>query len=90
MEVVLIFTSWVPYIVPHVMKLLFLPSTVFAPYDRVDVSYNILQVPHALPTHWEAEVVVPFEDCAVAISELKRVVDEHSIPVSMPVEVRRY
>jgi FAD/FMN-containing dehydrogenase len=88
MEAVLFISSWFPFSVPYVMKLLFLPSSVFSPYDRVDVSYNVLQVPHALPTHWEAEVVVPFENCAVAISELKRVVDEYSIPVSMPVEVR--
>ena len=69
------------------MKLIFKPPTVFMPYDRVDVSYNVLQVPHALPTHWEAELSVPFEQCAAALDELRHIVLENSMPVNMPIEV---
>ena len=88
MEAVLYVSSWFPFSVPHVMKILFIPSSVFSPYDRVDASYGVLEVPHYLPTHWEAELVVPLERCPEAIRELRRVVVDNSLPVNMPVEVR--
>ena len=87
METVLLVSSWFPFSVPHVMKLIFLPSSVFSPHDRVDTNYNILEVPHSLPIHWEAELVVPFEGCAVAIQELRRFVIDNHLPVNMPIEV---
>lgn len=87
MEVVLYLASWFPFSIPHTMKLIFKPPTVFMPYNRVDISYNVLQVPHVLPIHWEAELSVPFEQCAEALGELRRIVLEKSMPVNMPVEV---
>ena len=69
------------------MKFIYTSAPVFLPYDRVDVSYNVLQVPHKLPLHWEGEVVLPVVGCAEAIRELRHVVKEYAIPVNMPVEV---
>ena len=86
-ELVLYVTSWFPSSVPHVMRFIFNYLSPFPPYDRVAISYNVLNVPHILPVHWEAEVVVPFEKCPEAIRELKRVVFEHEIPANLATEV---
>ena len=87
MEAVLLLSSWFPFSIPHVMQLMFLPSTVFSPYDRVDTSLSVLQVPHSLPVHWESELALPFGGCPAAIRELRRIVVEDHIPANMPIEV---
>ena len=89
METVLYASSWFPSYVPHAMRLLLLtlPSSVFAPHDRVAPSNEVLEVPHYLPVHWEAELALPLKGCAAAVSGLRAVVVEHGIPVNMPIEV---
>ena len=87
MEAILLISSWFPPSVPHVMRLIFLPSSVFSPYDRVDTPPAVLEVPHSLPVHWEAELALPFEGCPAAVRELRRIVIEHRIPANMPIEV---
>jgi L-gulonolactone oxidase len=88
MEAILLISSWFPPSVPHVMRLIFLPSSVFSPYDRVDTPPAVLEVPHSLPVHWEAELALPFEGCPAAVRELRRIVIEHRIPANMPIEIR--
>lgn len=63
-----------------------LPNTL-PPYNRVDKSYKVFNVPHYIPVHNEGEIVVGFEDCAAAIREQKKFVLEADIPLNFISEV---
>ena len=81
-------SSWFPSTIPGVMKLIFdvLPDAL-PPYDRIDKSYRVFNIPHYFPVHNEAEVVVDVKDCAAAIRELKRFVTDKDIPLNYITEV---
>ena len=70
------------------MQILFQITEIFPPHNYVQVSYEILNVPHYIPNDSEAEIAVPVEDCAESIREVKRVVDEFGIPLNFVQEVR--
>ena len=57
------------------------------PYDRIDKSYRVFNIPHYFPVHNEGEVVVDLKDCVAAIRELKRFVIEEDIPLNYITEV---
>ena len=59
----------------------------FPPYNRVDKSYRVLNIPHYFPVHNEGEVVVDMKDCATAIREQKKFVSEEGIPLNFVTEV---
>lgn len=79
--------SWIPKATPAVMKFLVKKTDLFNAYNRVDKSYNVFNIPHYIPRHYEAEVAVRFEDCPKAIRELTHVADEFEIPVNLITEV---
>ena len=79
--------SWMESIARPSFYLLFTMTDLFVPHNRVDVSYRVFNVPHYLPEHHEAEVVVGIEDCANAIQELKEVVVDYDIPLNFASEV---
>ena len=70
------------------MKFIFnvLPDAL-PPYDRVDKSYRVFNIPHYFAVHNEGEVVVDRRDCASAIRELKRFVFEENTPLNYITEV---
>ena len=64
----------------------FLPDAL-PPYNRVDKSYRVFNIPHFFPVHNEGELVVDVKDCADAIREQKRFVFEAGIPLNYITEV---
>ena len=70
------------------MKFIFgvLPDAL-PPYDRVDKSYRVFNIPHYFAVHNEGELVVDIKDCPTAIRELKRFVFEKNIPLNYITEV---
>ena len=43
---------------------------VFQPSTRVDYSWNVFNISHYLPSHFEAEIAVDYKHCDRALSEL--------------------
>ena len=80
--------SWFPSTIPGMMNFIFhvLPDAL-PPYDRVDKSYRVFNIPHYFAVHNEGEVVVDVKDCAATIRELKRFVFEENIPLNYITEV---
>ena len=79
--------AWMPGIVPDCMNLLFKYGNPLPPYNRVDVSYKVFNIPSYFPNHNEAEVVLKLKDCVPAIRELKKFVEEENIPLNFITEV---
>lgn len=69
------------------MKPIFYFGNLFPAYNRVDVSHNVFNVPHYIPRHHEAEMVVGITDCASAIMELQEFANEEHIPLNFITEV---
>lgn len=69
------------------MTLLFRYGDALPPYNRVDTSYRVFNIPHNYPIHNEAEMVVGIEDCAPAIEELKAFVEVERVPLNYITEV---
>ena len=86
-EAVLWIASCFPQLTQRIMYLLFSAVEIFPHHNRVDISYGIFNLPHYLPNHHEGEPVVPIEDCAEAIREVKRVVEKFEIPLNFVNEV---
>lgn len=80
--------SWFPTTIPGMMKFIFdfLPDAL-PPYNRVDKSYHVFNIPHFFPVHNEGELIVDMKDCADAIREQKRFVFEAGIPLNYVTEV---
>ena len=70
------------------MKFLFgvLPDTL-PPYDRIDKSYRVFNIPHYFPVHHESELILDIKDCAAAIREQRKFVFEKGIPLNYITEV---
>ena len=54
----------------NMMRLLVGTGQVFKPSTRVDYNWNVFNVPHYLPSHFEPEIVVGYKHCDRALSEL--------------------
>ncbi len=80
--------SWIPSVVPAAMRLLFKYGDPLPPYNRVDTSFRIFNIPNYFPQHSESEVIVGIKDCAPAIKELKDYVEGESIPLNFITEVQ--
>ena len=79
--------SWMPSIIPLAMKLLMKYGNPLPDYNRVDLSHNVFNLPHYIPRHHEAEVIVGIEDCSPAITELRALTLEEKMPVNFITEV---
>lgn len=79
--------SHIPAIIPDAMTFLFRYGDTLPPYNRVDTSHKVFNIPHNFPIHNEAEMVVGIEDCAAAIQELKAFVEEERVPLNYITEV---
>ena len=86
-EIYLTILSWVPAVIPEGMRLLFIYGDPLPPYNRVDVSHKVFNIPNYIPMHNEAELVVDVGDCAAAIRELKAFVVGENIPLNYLTEV---
>ena len=84
----MIIGSWFPNTIPWIMNLVFnvLPDP-FPPYNRVDKNYNVFNVPHYVPLHYESELIVNINDCAAAIIEQKNLILKRRYPVNFLTEV---
>jgi L-gulonolactone oxidase len=81
--------SVLPFTANNGMKLLARTFDPFEPYNRVDHSYNVLNVPHYIaPTHRESEYSIPIGNCSSAITELIQFKETHNVPVNHIIEVR--
>ncbi len=80
--------SWFPSVVPAFISFLFKNGLAVEPYNRVDISHRILNIPNYFPHHHETEVVVGVAQCADAIKLLKKFVVEHDIPLNYITEVK--
>ena len=78
----------IPRSAPVVMKALVANGDYFPLVNRVDVSYNVLNIPHYFPAHSESEVCVQLDKCAIAISELLRLIKDESVPLNYITEVQ--
>ena len=54
----------------NMMRLLVGTGQVFKPSTRVDYSWNVFNLPHYIPSHFEAEIAVDYKHCDRALSEL--------------------
>ena len=54
----------------NMMRRLVGTGQVFKEHTRVDHSWNVFNVPHYLPAHFEAEIAVDHKHCGGALSEL--------------------
>lgn len=86
-EVYINILSWMPSVVPEAMMLLFKHGDTFSPYNRVDVSHRVFNIPYYFPGHHESEMVVGIEHCAPGIKELKAFVEKEEIPLNYITEV---
>ena len=77
--------SWIPCIFPGAVKLIVQYTDGFPAYNRVDRSYNVLNIPHYIVNHHELEVVLDVRHCAAAITELK-----YLLPLTFGIEVFMY
>lgn len=84
--------QWVFSLVPQLtstgMSLLFSTDFFFPSYQRIDHNWNVHIVTHYMSPNRQAEVAVPFENCADAIKDLITVLDENKIPLNHILEVR--
>ena len=71
-----------------VMQLLFGYCGFFQPHNFVDTSFNVLVPQHYFPDNYQAEYIVEYSNCAYAIAELVKLVDESEVPVNLVSEVR--
>ena len=79
--------SWVPSLIPGFMNVLFAYGDPLPPYNRVDTSHKVFNIPNYFPNHNEAELVVDIKHCAPAIKELKEFVQGNGIPLNYITEV---
>ena len=54
----------------NMMRLLVGTGQVFKPSTRVDYNWNVFNLPHYIPSHFEAEIAVDYKHCDRALSEL--------------------
>ena len=54
----------------NMMCLLVGTGQVFKPSTRVDYNWNVFNIPHYLPSHFEAEIAVDYKHCDRALSKL--------------------
>ena len=80
--------SWFPKIIPSAISFLTKYGGSIKPYNRVDVSHRVFNIPHYFPHHQETEVVVHVDQCGQAIRELQKFVYEEGIPLNYITEVR--
>lgn len=81
------FFSLVPQLTSTGMNLLFSTNFFFPSYQRIDHNWNVHIVTHYMSPNRQAEIAVPFENCADAIKDLITVLDENKIPLNHILEV---
>ena len=81
------FFSLFPQLTSTGMRLLFSTDFFFPSYQRIDHNWNVNIVTHYMSPNRQAEVAVPFENCADAIKDLITVLDENKIPLNHILEV---
>ena len=69
------------------MSLLFCTDFFFPSYQRIDHNWNVHIVTHYMSPNRQAEIAVPFDNCADAIKDLITVLDENKIPLNHILEV---
>lgn len=55
-----------------VLRALIDAEKLFKQTTRIDHSWNVLKLPHYLPSHFESEVSVDYRDCGKALRELPK------------------
>ena len=54
----------------NMIRLLVGTGKVFQPSTCMDYSWNVFNIPHYIPSHYEAEIAVDYKHCDRALSEL--------------------
>ncbi|KAL5509798.1 hypothetical protein EMCRGX_G005228 [Ephydatia muelleri] len=80
------------YLIPRsastVMRALVTYGDMLPLFDRVDVSYNVLNIPHYFPVHSESEVCVGLDKCKHGLLQLIAVAKDNNLPLNYITEVR--
>lgn len=80
------------YLIPRsastVMRALVTYGDMLPLFDRVDVSYNVLNIPHYFPVHSESEVCVGLDKCKHGLLQLIAVAKDNNLPLNYITEVQ--
>lgn len=79
--------SMLPFITARGMTLLFSTDFFFSPYDRTDISCNILIGNHYMSPNKQTEIAVDMKDCISALDTFIETVHSHDIPLNHILEV---